>query len=283
MRARPVRRTAPLAPAAAAPAAASKRKLRASTSPLPASKAAKAEEPGNGDATATSAAASRPPTAVLVFAPGAGGATANAMRALHVQLEARGMAVWRCDDQTMGAGERRWVTQNAGHTGNLSHVLAVTARAAAAHPNVPLVLIGASFGCRVLAELLSSRRAELPATAVADAVVCCGFPLHAPGKPEGADPRRAAHLLSLPSATRVLFVQGADDEFLGVRGMQALHDVRGRMAARSEVHVVACGEHTVPHAKSNGLKALGTTREAVAAGARDAIIGFVTDLLNLKS
>ena len=158
----------------------------------------------SSSSTATSASAPASATvitAVLVFAPGAGGSTARAMRELQeTELRARGLAVARCDDEPLDTGEKRWVTSAAGHQGNLAHVVAVCRRAAQRYPDAPLVLCGASFGCRVLAETLRTAREELPAACRRDALICCGYPLHAEGKPEGADPKRAAHLLQLPDS-----------------------------------------------------------------------------------
>jgi predicted alpha/beta-hydrolase family hydrolase len=135
---------------------------------------------------------------VLVLAPGAGGSTAKAMRALGAPLRERGCDVVFCDDHGIEAGQTRWNTMNPSAPGNLSHVLAVVARAAAAHPGQRVFLCGASFGCRVLAELLRTRQTELPDSVHKDALVCAGYPLHKVGKPEGADPKRANHLLQLP-------------------------------------------------------------------------------------
>ena len=48
---------------------------------------------------------------------------------------------------------------------------------------------------KVLAEALRTARDQLPDACHLDALICCGYPLHPDGKPEGADPKRAAHLL----------------------------------------------------------------------------------------
>ena len=87
--------------------------------------------------------------AALVFAPGAGGSTAKAMRKLQDGvLSSLGLRVFRCDDHALGASEARWVTQAPGNSRNVSHLLAVAGRAAAAHPGRQIFLIGASFGNR---------------------------------------------------------------------------------------------------------------------------------------
>ena len=217
---------------AAGSSSAARPKKRAKTS-------AAAAAPPAAAATATTAASATTPSAILVFAPGAGGSTAKIMRDdLHADLERRGLSVWRCDDAPLGTGETRWNTMAPGGSSNAQHVVAVAARAAAAHPNVPLVLCGASFGNRVLAELVRTRFDALPPR-TAKALLCCGYPLHAVGKPEGADPKRAAHLTNLPPDVHVCIIQGDQDEFLGGRGMASLTDTVARMPCAATTQVRA--------------------------------------------
>ena len=129
----------------------------------PSTEAAPAALPAASAAALTTAlptalgATSSSPSTVLVFAPGAGGSTAKAMKALQDgQLTAHGLAVFRCDDQPVDrACEARWITSSAGCAKNVAHVVAVARRAAAAHPGVPLLLCGASFGNRVICEVCS--------------------------------------------------------------------------------------------------------------------------------
>ena len=250
----------------------------------PAAKRLKAEDaaaaPASSSSNVAAAAASSSGStsgarAVLVFAPGAGGSTAKAMRELQdKELRSRGLHVVRADDRPLGAGEARWFTGSAGSKGNLAHLVAVAQHATAAHPGLPIFLCGASFGNRVCAEALRTQRTALPAACHLDALICCGYPLHATGKPEGADPRRAAHLLSLPATVHTLFVQGEKDEFLAGRGLASLRDTTDKMAGPVTVHAVPGGGHTVPGA--SGLKALGTTQAQVSAAIADAIVDFVT-------
>jgi len=243
----------------------------AEPAPAPAAPAAPTPTP-TVPAVPVPALAAPTPTAVLVFAPGSGGKTAGAMLDLHDDLRRHGLAVCRLDEQPF-----HWVTSSAGCAKNLDHLVAVASRAASAHPGLPLVLCGGSFGNRVCAEALRTARDRLP-TRVAPALVCCGYPLNAPKKPEGADQKRPAHLRQLPAANKVLLLQGARDEYNGPRGVQALRDVVAEMEApaRVEVYEIPGGEHTVPMA--SGLKALGLTKEAVAAAVRDKIVGFVAGL-----
>ena len=212
--------------------------------------------------------------AVLVFAPGAGGSTAKAMRALQDEkLRVSGIFVLRCDDVPLSAGEARWATQSAGAKSNLEHVVSVAKLASSRHPHLPIFFCGASFGCRVLAEALRTRRDELPAKVDANALICCGYPLHKPGAPEGADPKRAGHLHQLPRSVTTIFVQGERDEFLGPRGIDALRDTMKEMSGHTSLVEVPGGGHTVPGA--SGLKQLGKTQAQIDALVVDAIADFV--------
>ena len=230
--------------------------------------------PAASGAGASSSAATGAPKAVLIFAPGAGGTTAKDMRAnVHGELDRRGMRVYRLDDEALGTGETRWNTAAPSSAGNLDHVIAVANRAAAANPGAPLLLCGASFGNRVLAELLASpKKVELLPKGTASALLCCGYPLNVPGKPDGADPKRANHLKRIPPGNTVAFVQGDQDEFNGPRGLDALRDVMAAMACDHELHPVPGGVHTVPMAK--GLKALGLTQTQVTTQVCDIIEVF---------
>jgi len=153
----------------------------------------------------------------------------------------------------------------------VAHVLAVARRAAAAHPTLPLLLGGASFGNRVVCEVLRSHRAELPSRAC-NALLLCGFPLNPPDKAEGADQKRPAHLLALPAGVRVRLLQGGKDEFNGPRGILALNELVAQMAATAEVVEVPGGQHTLPAAK--GLKQLNWTQAQVNTFVVDAMVEF---------
>ena len=231
------------------------------------------DEPATKSQRTGATSSSVAPEAVLVFAPGAGGSTAKAMRDLHEsELRERGIHVMRCDDELLASGEARWVTKSAGADGNLAHVVAVATRAAAAHPGLPVFLCGASFGCRVLAEVLRLRRDELPSSVRADALICCGYPLHKLKAPEGADPRRAEHLLRLPPTVSTLFVQGEKDEFLGERGLTSLRETMGQMGGEAVLTEVPGGGHTVPSA--TGLKQRGTSQAEINVLVAEAIVAF---------
>jgi predicted alpha/beta-hydrolase family hydrolase len=191
---------------------------------------------------------------VLVFAPGAGGTTAKAMLGLLEQLEREAsVVVRRCEPV-------RWETRDAGSAHNCQAVLHVAADAANDYPLRRIVLCGASFGSRVVAEVLRRHHAALPAR-TARALIMCGYPLQAPGEPVDHVQARAMHLLALPSGRRVLFVQGECDEYLGPLGLAALRGVMDRMACATELHVVPRGGHGMPAAADS--KRLTAVRQAL--------------------
>lgn len=191
---------------------------------------------------------------VLVFAPGAGGTTAKATVRLLEQLEREaGVVVRRCEPVC-------WDTRDAGSAHNCDPVLQVAAAAAFDYPLRRIVLCGASFGSRVVAEVMSRHHAALPAR-TALVLILCGYPLHAPGEPAEHTAARATHLLELPSGLRVLFVQGECDKYLGPLGLGALRGVMDRMACAVELHVVARGGHGMPAAAD--LKRLTAVRKAL--------------------
>ena len=109
----------------------------------------------------------------------------------------------------------------------MTAVLNAVKRVHTMHPQKQILLLGHSFGCRVLLEFIQAHGNELPDWNVLDAVVCQGYPLFKSGVPE-TDPnnvKRAAHLRNLGSTTKTLIVQGEQDSFLGPRGMASLQDL----------------------------------------------------------
>ena len=273
---RPIRRE-PVSSSSSSPAAPAPAPTPApAPAPAPKRKEADAGEWTKASAPRLDSPLAPPARAVIVFAPGAGGVTAKQMSALQDgPLLHRGVVCVRCDSYATAPGENRWTTTSPASRGNLAHVVSVAARAAAAHPDVPIFLAGASFGCRVLAELLSApEAAKLPASVRRDALICAGYPLHKLKAPEGADPKRAATLLRLPSTVTTLFVQGSDDDFLGPRGLEALRDVIGRMAGEATLVALEGGEHTVPKAKR--LRQQGLSQRDVDDKVVDAIVRFTS-------
>jgi predicted alpha/beta-hydrolase family hydrolase len=77
------------------------------------------------------------------------------------------------------------------------------------------------------------------------ALVLLGYPLHPPGKPGEL---RASHLTDI--ASPMLFVQGERDAF-GTPG--ELRPILDKLAAPTEVHVVAGGDHSFKVPKRQGI------------------------------
>jgi hypothetical protein len=102
------------------------------------------------------------------------------------------------------------------------------AAARAEHPDRPLVLVGKSMGGRVGCHVSLE---EHDVTAL----VCLGYPLVGQG---GAIRDEVLLALRVP----VLFVQGTRDEMCP---LDHLAEVRGRMKAPTELHVVEGGDHSL--------------------------------------
>jgi dienelactone hydrolase len=98
--------------------------------------------------------------------------------------------------------------------------LVVDAARRASTDGAPVILVGHSFGCRVVADLLKSEAVptpsgiqRLPANVVTSGAILESYPLYGTSPPKPATDREAA-LRSLPPKCRVLFLSGAKDEFL---------------------------------------------------------------------
>jgi predicted alpha/beta-hydrolase family hydrolase len=121
---------------------------------------------------------------------------------------------------------------------------AALAEARARHPGAEVVLAGKSMGSRI------GCHASLEEPAV-KALVCFGYPLLSP-----AGKMRDQVLVDLRAP--ILFVQGTRDELCP---LERLEEVRLRMTARSELHVVEGGDHSLELLKRDA-KARGTSQEA---------------------
>lgn len=121
-----------------------------------------------------------------------------------------------------------------------------------------VVLVGKSMGSRVGCHL----SLEEPVSAV----VCLGYPLLSVGD---LAKRRDAVLLEMQ--TPVLFVQGTRDRLCP---LDQLAEVRDRMRAPSELHVVEEGDHSGEITKRH-TKATGITQEASDSAALAAIRSFL--------
>ena len=130
-----------------------------------------------------------------------------------------------------------WPTKgHATAASNNDHVLAAAASAHAVHPTSTVVLCGASFGCRVVAEGM----ARDPPPYVSRTIVLCGYPLIGQG---GSSPDRTGHLLRLPADVHACFVEGDKDTFLGPTGLASLREVAGRMRATCGIYELKGGTH----------------------------------------
>ncbi len=107
-----------------------------------------------------------------------------------------------------------------------------TTRAAVASAATRLVIGGKSMGGRIASQVAASDAAPVGL----DGLICLGYPLHPPGRPER---RRDAHLASI--AAPMLFVQGSRDTFGTEAEMQPV--VAACQDAR--LHVVEGGDHSL--------------------------------------
>ena len=125
------------------------------------------------------------------------------------------------------------------------------------HRGTP-VLVGKSLGSRV--------GCHLSLTQSVGAVVCLGYPLKSPARSAAL---RDQVLLQMQ--TPALFVQGTRDPLCP---LELLADVRTRMMAPNELHVVPTGDHSLV-ATQTYLKTEGTTQEALELDALAALAAFV--------
>ncbi|MEC8423673.1 MAG: alpha/beta family hydrolase [Myxococcota bacterium] len=134
----------------------------------------------------------------------------------------------------------------------------------ARHPG-PVVLVGKSMGARVGCHVSLDDRV--------DAVVCLGYPLVGGGKKRAV---RDAVLKKM--TTPVLFVQGSRDP---MGPLSRFGEVRNEMAARSAIHVVDGGNHSLVVGK-RALAAAGEDQAAVDARTLAAIGEFLRGIQVLR-
>jgi predicted alpha/beta-hydrolase family hydrolase len=196
---------------------------------------------------------------LFLFAPGAGAPSSSGwMRAWAKRLDALGV-VRPFDYAYQRAGKKspdKPAVLVATHRAELE-------RCRAEHAG-PIVLIGKSMGgrigCHVAVELAQAEDSALAPAAL----VCLGYPLVAP---RGAV--RDEVLLALQ--TPVLFVQGTRDALCP---LPRLAEVRPRMRAPNELHVVEGGDHSLVVAKG-ALREQGLTQDDVDGRVLDVIEAFV--------
>jgi hypothetical protein len=124
----------------------------------------------------------------------------------------------------------------------------------------PVVLVGKSMGSRVGCHLALEEQVA--------GLVCLGYPLKGMGQ---AGKLRDEVLLAL--TTPILFVQGTRD---ALGPLDVLAQVRARMTAPSELHIVATGDHSLQITKAH-TKQTGSTQAASDAAVLAAVARFVAD------
>jgi len=186
-------------------------------------------------------------TATFVLAHGAGaGQASDFMVGFASGLAERGLDVLTFNFPFTERGRKLPDTQpvlESCYRSVLAHV--------AADPELgsrPLVIGGKSLGGRMASHLAASRDAdESGAPAWWDrlvGLVCIGYPLHPPGKPQQV---RVSHLPHI--AHPILIVQGAKDAFGTPAELRAFFDV---LPAPWELHAVADGNHSLEVPKRSG-------------------------------
>ncbi len=125
------------------------------------------------------------------------------------------------------------------------------------------MLIGKSMGSRVGCHVAA---ADDDVAQSVKALVCLGYPLVGMGK---RSPLRDKVLVDL--RTPILLVQGTRDSLCP---LEKLEEVRGRMQARHELHVVEGGSHSLEVGK-RALAAAGESQADVDGRIVDAIRAFL--------
>lgn len=196
----------------------------------------------------------RPQSALILFAPGAGAScTSPWMRAWAARLETLGVVEafdypYRLDGRRAPDKLPRLIA---------AHRAALEAARARNPGHETTLLAGKSMGSRVGCHL--SLEADV------DGLVCLGYPLRGAGK------RRALRdevLLALRAP--VLFVAGTRDPLCP---LELLESVRARMQARSSLHVVEGGDHSLTLPRSRAAE-----QEACDLGVLDAMARFLATL-----
>jgi len=178
---------------------------------------------------ATTYAAKGPALALFVFAHGAGAGQRHPfMVTIARALSARGIDVVTFDfpymrQQRRGAPDRPPVLEQA-----FREVIDAARRWSRAER---LFIGGKSMGGRIATHLAALGLPSL------SGVVCFGYPLHPPGKP---DQLRIAHLPAI--TVPVLIIQGERDSFGTAAELQPHIE---SMAAEVRLHVVASGDHSL--------------------------------------
>ncbi|MEZ4219441.1 MAG: alpha/beta fold hydrolase [Polyangiaceae bacterium] len=193
----------------------------------------------------------------IVFAHGAGaGSSSQWMRAWAARLLRLGHVV-TFDYDYMAAGKRR---PDPAPKLIATHEAAVES---ARRKGAPVVLAGKSMGSRIGCHVATRHPDWIRG------LICFGYPLVGSGKTK---PLRDQVLreLTLP----ILFLQGDRDALCPLDRLEA---VRSDMTARSELHVVQGGDHSLTVGK-RVLAAQGKTQSQIDDGLEATIASFIASL-----
>lgn len=192
-------------------------------------------------------------TPAFLLAPGAGAPSSHPrMRAFARLLEPLG-AVHPFDYPYMREGKKR--------PDPLPRLIAAHREALDAlrrDHDGPIVLAGKSMGGRVGCHVALVDNVA--------AVICFGYPLCG-----GGDVTKLRDEVLLALATPALFIQGTRDKLCP---LDLLADVRRRMTAPTDIHIVEDGDHSLLVAKTE-LKARQATQDDIDRAIGDAIAVFV--------
>jgi predicted alpha/beta-hydrolase family hydrolase len=168
--------------------------------------------------------------ALLVLGHGAGAGMRHPFLAtMATALAERGVGTLRYQFPYMEAGKRAVDKPPVA----FAAVRAAVAEAARRAPALPLFAGGKSFGGR----MTSGAAAAAPLAGVRG-IVCLGFPLHPPGRPETAA-ERGAHLRDV--TVPMLFLQGTRDEFAQ---LDLIKSAVKRLGKKARLHLIPDANHS---------------------------------------
>lgn len=163
---------------------------------------------------------------------------------------------------------RKWVGNFPSQMSSNVSLVEDAAREAAADSEGPVVLVGHSFGCRVIAALLVKHAKErsLPERVVLGGAVLESYPLYGDSAPKPTTDR-AAQIRALPEECQVLFLSGANDPFLDRRKKWRGAEAPAGKAALTQVLADApCSSNStvvvIDGAGHNAFKATKTKQDA---------------------
>ena len=175
---------------------------------------------------------------------------------------------------------------------NINLVLELCRTTADELPDRKIVLVGHSFGTRVIVTLLTKIRdgqlaESIPDSLQLDRAILESYPLYGPSKPKPTTDR-AVTLETAPDNLRCLFFSGEKDEFLDRRknwrndandniGGAALKEVVARMPSSDLCTVVL-----VPEGKHNALKVSKSNQQIVTKRFQNAVKDLLGDEFDLE-